>query len=198
MSDLSDEVIRLDAETRKAMPDSGQFGCTRETRSFVEKSAIEEVLNWLSQNHGWATIIEIQQPDPPDAVIFLADGKKIWCEFASVTHEKTIEAIKYREKNNQETGLYQDWTPAIFQTRVAELVASKEAKFAKHLESGLVCRPLMLVLGSDGKMSHFGLIDGLAITSAIFDVIAIHLGYSPTSSPTENGGYRINIVAGIA
>jgi hypothetical protein len=197
MNDLWDEVIRLDGTARTEMPDSGQFASTRETQSFIEKMAIEEVLDWLSKNHGWATITEIQQPDPPDAIISLADGMKIWCEFASVTHQKAIEAIKHRQKNNSEIGLYQDWTPAAFQACVTELVASKDAKFAKHLKSGRVRKPLLLVLGSDSTMSHTGLLDGLDIRSSIFDVIAIHLGYSPTASPTENGDYLIHIVAGI-
>lgn len=196
MNDIWDDVDRLEKESRLAMPDSGQFASTRETQSFIEKSAIEEVLAYLHKYNGWAPTKHIQQPDPPDAIVTLVGGTKIWCEFASVTHQATMQVIKHRQKNNQERWLYQDWTQSTFQTRLRELIASKEALFARHIENRVVFRPLMLVLGSDSTMSHTGLLVGFDIKSTIFDVIAVHLGYSPAATTAGNGGYLIHIVAG--
>lgn len=195
LNDLWDEAARLSKDGNKAMPDSGQFASTRETQSFVERSAILEVLEWLREHRGWAQVVKIEQPDPPDAIGSLSDGKTVWCEFASITHQATMKAIKHHYKNGDQTVLYQNWTPGIFQDRVKDIIVSKEEKFTKHLASGLADKPLLLVLGSDGVMSHSELLDGMKISSKIFDVIAVHLGYSPAALPSQDGAYLIHIIA---
>jgi hypothetical protein len=195
MNDLWDEVVKLSKQSSEAMPDSGQFASNRENQSFVESAAILEVLDWLRERRGWPQVVKIEQPDPPDAIVSLSDGKTIWCEFASITHQATMKALKHHYKAGDQTGLYQNWTLGIFQDRVRDIIASKEAKFTKHLTSGLVDKPLLLVLGSDGVMSNAELLEGMNISSEIFDVITVHLGYAPAASPSQDGKYLIHIIA---
>jgi hypothetical protein len=194
MIDIWNDVIRLDKEARAAMPDSGQFAFTRETRALVERDAIAQALDFLVENKGWPRIKDIEQPDPPDAIVLLDNGLKVSVEFASITHQKTMQVIKHRIKTNAATRLYTDWTPETFQARLTELIATKEAKFAKYLKNGLADKPLLLVLGSDGVMSHSRLLKGFKVSSDVFDLIAVHLGYSPSPVPGVDGTYQIHIV----
>src|SRR5690606_19857206 len=134
------------------------------------------------------------QPDPPDVVLHFHDGTQFSIEITTVTHEKTMQAIKYDRERNDVQGQYQDWTPELFQKRIIELLEKKEAKYKKHLAAKTVTPPLALLFGSDGCMSGDWLIDGFTVTSDVFDEVLVHFGYVPNVTPAQNSKSEYLIV----
>ena len=191
MNEPWDEVVRLSKEGSEAMPDSGQFASTRETQPLVEREAVLEAHKWLEKNKGFAELKSYTQPDPPDLVATLIDGTTVDYEFAGIIHQKTMQAIKHRRNTLGIAGKYQDWTPVTFQKRICELVSQKEQKFRDHLSNGIASQPLILVLGSDGAMTHPSLIDEFSVSSSIFHVVLVHLGYIPNPNGSSDSEYMI-------
>jgi hypothetical protein len=194
MNGLAVQISQLSQRTTEALPDSGQFASNREIQNLVERDAICEALNWLVPLRGLAEVATITQPDPPDALVKLVDGAILHCEFAVIAHEPTIKSIKHRYKNDCKQYEFQNWTRQIFQDEIRETVFKKEDKFRKHLDSGRVAKPLILVLGSDSLMTHEGLLDGMRIQSSVFDEILVHMGYIPDPTGTRDGASEYCIV----
>lgn len=188
------EVSRIAKECEDSMPDSGQFAASRELESLVEREAAIEAFEWLKFHRHLVGYREICQPDPPDVVFQLNDGTTFSIEVTTVTHEKTMQAIKYNRDQHDIRGEYQNWTPELFQNRILELLKKKETQFKKHLTTKAASRPLALLLGFDGRMSGEWLIDGFTVRTEIFDEVLVHLGYIPNASPERSNRSEYLIV----